>query len=407
MRTFATKNKEAETISKNEFKKSMPVLQVENFFEYGKSIQRKADCACGGGCPGCQTKKTDLSISSPDDASEKEADAMAEKVMRMQINEPASFSSSDNKVSRKCDNCEEEEEKLQLKEKSNDSHDFASAVVRDVLNSNGKPLNKNTRNFMESRFNYDFSRVKIHDNSLAAKSADSINALAYTSGNNIVFNSGQYNPSSDSGKRLLAHELTHVIQQNSDSVKRNVIQRISVSSAGGGLDGTCGRFKRRFIFTLDNSAPTDGYMVQQIERYNNEVECPGTGVCPANPDLTFWEAFFVQSGSTAFYRQAALGLSDESSHPARPNTAGARYAMGEIRFFPIAVTGNLGRNNTAGLWNPGNAGGVSYSMSLPSTSTRPTWWGSHTEGPATRFVTADWRCCPDGNNFNQINASVT
>ena len=94
----------------------------------------------------------------------------------------------------------------------------------DRYSASGRSMDEDTRSFMESRFNYDFSNVKIHDNELAAKSASSINALAYTSGNNIVFNSEQYNPGSDSGKRLLAHELTHVAQQNSGA--DSMLQRL-------------------------------------------------------------------------------------------------------------------------------------------------------------------------------------
>jgi hypothetical protein len=165
-------------------------------------LQRKADCACGGGCPTCQEKHANLSVSHPHDASEIEADQMADKVMRMKTPEPADVSSTKNSVQRK--------------ESGGDSISGAPPLVRDVINSSGgRSLDDGTRSFMESRFNYDFSRVKIHDNAPAAKSAGSINALAYTLGNNIVFNSGQYNPNSDSGKRLLAHELTHVVQQNS------------------------------------------------------------------------------------------------------------------------------------------------------------------------------------------------
>src|SRR5690606_20271324 len=79
--------------------------------------------------------------------------------------------------------------------------------------------------FMENRFGYDFSHVKIHDDTVAAKSAQSINALAYTSGNNIVFNHGQYSPETNSGRKLLAHELTHVVQQGNGS--QDQLQRSS------------------------------------------------------------------------------------------------------------------------------------------------------------------------------------
>ena len=90
------------------------------------------------------------------------------------------------------------------------------------LNSLGQPLSESSRQFFEPRFGQDFSNVKIHTDSVAAKSAQSINALAYTTGNNIVFNHGQYSPNSESGQKLMAHELTHVVQQGNLSLNRNV-----------------------------------------------------------------------------------------------------------------------------------------------------------------------------------------
>ena len=159
-----------------------------------------------------------LTIGSPDDPLEKEADDMADKVMRMEMPAPINFSSAKNSVNRKCAHCEEEDKQLQRKESGNGSVSVAPSIVHDVINSSGgRSIDMDTRSFMESRFNYDFSSVKIHDGDVAAKSASSINALAYTSGNNIVFNSGQYNTNSVSGKRLLAHELTHVVQQSGNN----------------------------------------------------------------------------------------------------------------------------------------------------------------------------------------------
>jgi hypothetical protein len=167
-----------------------------------------------------------LSIGSPDDPLEKEADDMADKVMRMEMPQPINFSSARNTIARKCAHCEEEEKQLQKKESNGESMSVAPPIVHNVLNSSGgRSIDTGTRSFMESRFNYDFSNVKIHDSDVAAKSASSINAFAYTSGNNIVFNSGQYNTNSDSGKRLLAHELTHVVQQQpkSKTIQREIL----------------------------------------------------------------------------------------------------------------------------------------------------------------------------------------
>jgi hypothetical protein len=90
----------------------------------------------------------------------------------------------------------------------------APPVVDEVLSKNGKPLEEGPRNFMEERFGKDFSQVRIHLDHNAANSADAIQARAYTSGNDIVFGSGEYQPHTDEGKNLLAHELVHVIQQS-------------------------------------------------------------------------------------------------------------------------------------------------------------------------------------------------
>lgn len=91
-------------------------------------------------------------------------------------------------------------------------------IIHDVLRSSGQPLDTSTRSFMESRFGHDFSGVRVHTDQRAAESARSVNALAYTVGRDVVFESGQYAPGSMAGKRLLAHELAHVVQQGSGAV---------------------------------------------------------------------------------------------------------------------------------------------------------------------------------------------
>ncbi len=87
-------------------------------------------------------------------------------------------------------------------------------IVHEALRSPGQPLDAATRAFMETRFGHDLSRVRVHDDAAAAKSAQTVNALAYTVGHNVVFGAGLYKPETIHGRRLLAHELTHTIQQN-------------------------------------------------------------------------------------------------------------------------------------------------------------------------------------------------
>ncbi len=87
-------------------------------------------------------------------------------------------------------------------------------IVHDVLRSPGQPLDAATRAFFEPRFGMDFSQVRVYTDAKAAETARSVNALAYTVGQSIVFGEGQYEPRSVAGQWLLAHELTHTVQQN-------------------------------------------------------------------------------------------------------------------------------------------------------------------------------------------------
>jgi hypothetical protein len=89
----------------------------------------------------------------------------------------------------------------------------STSVVEEVLHSSGDPLDAETRSDFESRFGHDFSEVRVHADAAAATSASGLHANACAIGQHLVFNSGQYRPRSESGRRLLAHELTHVIQQ--------------------------------------------------------------------------------------------------------------------------------------------------------------------------------------------------
>jgi len=82
------------------------------------------------------------------------------------------------------------------------------------LQSSGQPLDTSTRAFMEDRFGHDFSKVRVHSDAGAARAARAVNAQAYTVGSQIVFAAGRYSPANGEGRRLLAHELAHVVQQS-------------------------------------------------------------------------------------------------------------------------------------------------------------------------------------------------
>jgi hypothetical protein len=108
-------------------------------------------------------------------------------------------------------------------------------IVHDVLNSSGQPLDAGTRAFMEPRFGHDFSRVRVHTDARAVESAHAVNALAYTVGRDVVFGAGQYAPGTMEGKRLMAHELTHVVQQG-NSLERSLLPLTSFSIGNEGTE---------------------------------------------------------------------------------------------------------------------------------------------------------------------------
>src|SRR5207253_7520852 len=91
--------------------------------------------------------------------------------------------------------------------------DAVPPIVHEVLRSPGSPLNPDTRAFFEPRFGFDFSAVRVHTDERADRSARAVNALAYTVGEDVGFRGDAYAPHSAKGRRLLAHELSHVVQQ--------------------------------------------------------------------------------------------------------------------------------------------------------------------------------------------------
>jgi hypothetical protein len=116
-------------------------------------------------------------------------------------------------LNEKCNECENKPLTLQRRSINRSTPDEVPPIVHEVLNSSGQPLDADTLTFMESRFGHNFSQVRIHTNAKASASAQAVNALAYTVGRDVVFGSGQYAPKTSDGKQLLAHELTHVVQQ--------------------------------------------------------------------------------------------------------------------------------------------------------------------------------------------------
>ena len=117
-------------------------------------------------------------------------------------------------------------------------------IVHEVLRSPGRPLDAQTRSLFEPRFGHDFSKVRVHADHEAAQSARAVEALAYTVGNDLVFGTGHFSPHTKSGQRLLAHELTHVVQQSKGGIG-GVPQKLEIGPANDLAEQEADRFAQR------------------------------------------------------------------------------------------------------------------------------------------------------------------
>jgi hypothetical protein len=157
-----------------------------------------------------------LSINSPGDIYEKEADRVSEQVMRIHESQRPHDCAGDGACPtfgpERHDQDGPPQQVSRMKANAPEPSVPASPAT-DVLHRPGQPLDAATRAFMEFRFGHDFSHVRIHADNEAERSAAALQARAYTVGNRIVFGTGQYAPATASGRRLIAHELTHVLQQ--------------------------------------------------------------------------------------------------------------------------------------------------------------------------------------------------
>ncbi len=206
------------------------------------AIQRA--CGCLGGpsleenAMGRAAAQPSLTVSSPGDPSELEAERAADQVMRMTEEGAPHLSAMRDGASlhRACAAC------------SLTARGDLASTVQAGISGGGNALDDATRSFMESRFDRDFSHVRVHTSASAAESARALDAQAYTVGGDIVFAAGKYSPETNSGRRLIAHELAHTVQQGTGSeagrasgpsLQRWPVSVMMQSSCSGKSKGNC------------------------------------------------------------------------------------------------------------------------------------------------------------------------
>jgi len=283
-----------------------------------------------------------LTIGQPNDKYEQQADQMAERVMRMpndQTNKTKSGVGVQEKslteqisplVQRASDipqkDDDDESKMLQASAAAGPSSaaiGISNAVASGVstMQGGGHALSPATRAFMEPRFGHDFSRVRIHADSNAAKVSQHINAKAFTVGQNVAFGAGQYQPNTANGRQLLAHELTHVVQQSGNT---NIIQRAETDT-----EPAC-------TSLADSSSDVDTLVNTSLGIAKSAAGTPPVGLRVAS-GLARLLARDVQAGRTAIEVWANTLPASKVSLPTQGATkyAGVTYRLWSNPFFPI------------------------------------------------------------------------
>lgn len=270
-----------------------------NAFIANSILQRK--CACGNKtiageeCTECTKKKNSLqrklSIGASNDPLEREADRVADQVLAMPTS--SNISSAPPRIQR-------------LTSSSTGLLDATPASVDHVLASSGKSMEPALRQDMEQRFGHDFSQVRVHSGPTAERSARDVNAHAYTVRHNIVFGAGQFTPQTHQGRRLLAHELTHVLQQEQGHSSHHIQRFISCEASAECPAREAGEVNRSRSEPMTVEAITSngsGLLIANFEVGEEQIKGDPT----TNPA---WNTFVEDVQANANLDWGILGFSD-------------------------------------------------------------------------------------------------
>jgi len=252
-------------------------------------LQRRCSCgspsAGGGSCAACESKaqgarslllQKKLTVGAADDPLEREADRVADQVMAAPT--PSAVSGGSVRIQR-------------FTGQGGGQVDIAPASVERVLTCSGKPLEPALRQDMEERFGHDFSRVRVHLGVSAEQSAQDLNAKAYAVGHNIVFGPGRYAPEMYEGRRLIAHELAHTLQQGSarrGAAEPTVLSRQPAPARPAAISKITPEVEQKLLRTL----------------YESRVNAPPSGNTPREANRTFAAAAIIKPDGTASYEVA-------------------------------------------------------------------------------------------------------
>jgi hypothetical protein len=341
--------------------------------------------------------KAKLTIGAPNDKYEQEADRVSEQVMRMPDPTAQRMSEDQDRdeliqtkrltnlitplVQRQTelDIDEEVEEPIQAKFTTNPSSLVTTGLENQIrtLKGGGQPLPASERAFFEPRFGANFADVRVHTDNQAARTAESINARAFTIGRDIVFATGQFLPGTHSGRSLLAHELTHALQQSSESKGKHIDRKnISVLSSTKRIQ----RLTGAEIAGLGLAAFSTGKELATSGGLSHK-STPATYMHPGTPARVKWKKVITTLhlkawnpryliGEQNFYFRLAYDYNGYDIRNATVNVLRSRSSGMYASTFDI--TWSPGKHsrpkdpvaqivfNISGQWNPVGRGDVSF-----------------------------------------------
>jgi len=377
-----------------------------------------------------------LTVNQPNDPYEQEADAVADKVMRMPDTKSmqaggADVSPTPVKIQKKCAECEEEEEKqVQRKEAGPqaagptpaDEMDWGDSMFRSAaelmgqgggagsspaeaevqrsgmgkapavgqgfqrsleqsIQNGGESLAPQTRSFMESRMGWDLSSVRIHHNEGAHQLAKNVNARAFTVGSDIFFARSEYQPQDKKGQHLLAHELTHTMQQSGNRVSR-MIQRLTTCNSykgynsSAGLDTyNCAGLALRTYADIAPASKVPGAIMSNFSMANS----PGSTGCAAG-DVKFW------------LWEYDLGAEDDKGNTLAKGKPDFHVVAGRVGSGGADPTDVYSKNGHRPVYGPGTGPGFKPPTREPNTS------NDKSETPKT---------LPDGTPIIKVRSNMT
>jgi Domain of unknown function (DUF4157)/L,D-transpeptidase catalytic domain len=260
-------------------------------------LQRKCNSCgqhkiAGEECTNCQPKsglQRKLTIGASNDPLELEADRIADRVLATPAN--PIISTTPPRIQR-------------FTGQTAGQADVVPASVDQVLSSPGRPLEASLQQDMGQQFGHDFSRVRVHTGDEAARSAQDVNANAYTVGRNIVFGTNQFLPGSNGGRKLLAHELTHVVQQS--SVRELHIQRQAETESEYDLTETDTKEEVDASEVHDGDSPVDAMP---------DLESTLTDISSDKTSKTLVETVGLKSGEIFSAQAGAIQERNQSKSP--------------------------------------------------------------------------------------------